>query len=582
MFEKVEKQILSLLRESVEAFLKDAPVGASTVSLSLDTCDKTSASKQQGFIDDLTLDIPKEKNFGDVSCNIAMKLAGLLRISPHKVAEGITVKIKGLDGVGGRSKLVDKIEVKGAGFINFFLFKQVFYDVLKAVNEEKDSYGVSVAGCQKRLLLEFVSANPTGPLSVAHARQAAVGDALANLLSVSGFNVTREFYLNDEGNQINILGRSIHLRFNELCGQQVEFPQDHYQGQYIIDLAKVLAEDEAMRLKIESLSPKEKANFFVDYGVEKILAVIRTELDDFGVHFDVWYSQKELGACGKVEHALENLKAKGLIYESEGAVWFKSTQFGDDKDRVVRKSDGSYTYLMPDIAYHEDKFARGYEKLVNIWGPDHHGYIPRMKAAVEALGKDRDALSVIIVQLATLFRQGEPVPMSTRKGQYVTLREVLEEAGPDASRFFFLMRKTDSHLDFDLELAKKHTSENPVYYVQYAHARIGGILKGASDDLLKSENIDLSLLKEPQELDLMKAIFEFSYCLKVCLKQLDPYGLTVYLQFLAAVFHKFYDNHKVLSDDADLTRARLFLIRAVKIVLANGLKIIGVSSPERM
>lgn len=577
MYEKVEKQISSLLRKSVEGFLKD-----SFRAVSGQDANNFDASKLEDVIGDLILDIPKEKSFGDISCNIAMKLAGLLRMNPHRVAEGIIAKFQNLDGPDGRQKLTDKVEIKGAGFINLFLSRYIFYDVLKVVNERKDVYGASNVGCGKRLLLEFVSANPTGPLSVAHARQAAVGDALSNILAMAGFDVTKEFYLNDEGNQINILGRSIHLRFNELCGEQIEFPEDHYQGQYIIDLARALTEDENLKFKLEAFSSEGKAEFFIDYGVEKILAIIRTELNDFGVHFDVWYSQKALGISGKVELTLSHLKDNGLIYESEGAVWFKSTQFGDDKDRVVRKSDGSYTYLMPDIAYHEDKFARGYEKLINIWGPDHHGYIPRMKAAVQALGKDSSALSVIIVQLATLFRQGQPAPMSTRKGQYVTLREVLEEVGPDASRFFFLMRKTDSHLDFDLELAKKHTSENPVYYVQYAHARIAGILKGASKDMLDYGQLNLALLQEQEELDLIKAIFEFSYCLKVCFKQLDPYGLTVYLQSLASVFHKFYDKHKVLSDDVALTRARLFLIQAVRIILANGLNIIGVSSPERM
>ena len=362
----------------------------------------------------------------------------------------------------------------------------------------------------------------------------------------------------------------------------IPFPEDYYQGSYIIDLVKELFDDAKIKAKIEKFNDAQKEKFFIDYGVKKILAVIKKELDDFGVHFDVWYSQKELGRSGKIEKVFLALKKKGLIYEAEGAAWFKSTQFGDDKDRVVRKSDGSYTYLAPDIAYHEDKFRRGFQELINIWGPDHHGYIPRMKAAVQALGKDKEALSVIIVQLATLFRQGVPVPMSTRKGQYVTLTEVLTEVGRDASRFFFLMRKTDSHLDFDLELAKKQTSDNPVYYVQYAHARISGILAGAGEKKIKEKGSKLSLLKEPEERDLMKAIFEYSYCLLVCAKQLEPYHLTVYLQALASTFHRFYDRHKVLSSDEDLTEARLYLVRAVKIILANGLRMIGVSAPERM
>jgi arginyl-tRNA synthetase len=409
-----------------------------------------------------------------------------------------------------------------------------------------------------------------------------VGDTLANILAMVGYDVEREYYLNDEGNQINILGRSILLRYCALVGEANGFPEDHYQGQYIIDLAKELFDQPAERKKIEKLNDKQREEFFIDYGVEKILAIIKKELEDFGVCFDVWYSQKALGKSGKVEKTLASLKEKTFIYEAEGAVWFKSSAFGDDKDRVVRKSDGSYTYLAPDIAYHEDKFKRGFRKLVNIWGPDHHGYIPRMRAAIQALGHEADEFHVIIVQLATLFRNGQPAPMSTRKGQYVTLREVLTEVGLDAARFFFLLRKTDSHLDFDLELAKKQTSENPVYYIQYAHARISGILAGANEKDLKEEKLNLALLKEEEEKTLIRQLFGFAYCLEVCAKQFDPYALTAYLQFLANDFHRFYDRHKVLSSDQDLTCARLFLIRAVKNVLSCGLRLSGVSSPEKM
>ena len=580
MFAKVEKQITSLLKGSVERYLKTAPLRSSPSAVS-----QTPKSRQaflEEILESIVLEIPKEKEFGDFSCTIALKLSRLLEQNPKSIAQSIVEDLQSAMAKRCRVHPIKRLEVKGPGFINFFLNDDVGLDLLKSVHLKGDKFGYSQGGKRERLLFEFVSANPTGPLSVAHARQAAVGDTLANILSAVGYRVTKEYYLNDEGNQINILGRSIFLRYRELEGEKIEFPEDHYQGQYIADLAKELFDDKKTRDHILRLQEAPKDDFFIAFGVRKILNIIKKELEDFGVHFDVWYSQKALDASGKIEKILSRLKKRGLVYEAEGASWFKSTQFGDDKDRVVRKSDGSYTYLAPDIAYHEDKFRRGFRRLINIWGPDHHGYIPRLKAAVQALGKDASSLEVIIVQLATLFRQGEPVPMSTRKGQYVTLREVLTEVGLDASRFFFLMRKTNSHLDFDLELAKKQTSENPVYYIQYAHARIAGILGEAENRKLRPKALKLSLLKETEERDVMRTILEFPYCLEVCSRQLDPYGLTAYLSELAAVFHRFYDKHKVLSCDEDLTKARLFLVQAVKIVLANGLRMMGVNAPERM
>jgi arginyl-tRNA synthetase len=565
MYQKIEKQLQNLLKEAAESALSSlGPVSPEVKNV---------------FLKSFDLDIPKEKEFGHLSSNIAMRLAGVARKSPQEIAKGIVAKLK-----TDASSCIKEVQVKGAGFINIFLKDEVFFEYLRSINSRDKGRDRFELGKGQRALIEFVSANPTGPLSVAHARQAAVGDALANILFLAGYEVSREYYLNDEGNQINILGRSIGLRYAELCGELGDYPENYYQGSYITDLARELMQDEESRDALAKCGGPSRDAIFLSFGVERILKVIKEELDDFGVRFDVWYSQKALGESGKIEKALEFLKMQGYIYEAEGAVWFKSTVFGDDKDRVVRKSDGSYTYLAPDIAYHKDKFERGFKKLINLWGPDHHGYIPRMKAAVRAMGRDADALDVVIVQLATLFRSGEPVSMSTRKGQYVTLREVLTEVGRDASRFFFLMRKTDSHLDFDLELAKKQTSENPVFYVQYAHARIAGILAAA--DEVKAAALqaqpDLALLKEEEEKDLMRTLFEFGYCLEVCARQLDPYSLTAYLQSLSAAFHRFYDKHKVLSGDPDLTQARLFLIRAVKIILANGLKIIGVASPERM
>ncbi|MFA5096701.1 MAG: arginine--tRNA ligase, partial [Candidatus Omnitrophota bacterium] len=390
----------------------------------------------------------------------------------------------------------------------------------------------------------------------------------ANVLGFLGFKVRREYYLNDEGNQINILGRSVGLRMQELAGQNPEFPEDHYQGEYIYAIAK-----EAQAKNIE---PEKLGDFAGDF----ILGIIKKELDDFGVKFDSWYSQKELGKSDKIRKAFEHLKKKGFLYEQDGALWFKSSAFGDDKDRVVVKSDGSYTYLAPDIAYHEDKYRRGFAWLINLWGPDHHGYISRLKASVAALGRDPESLTIVIVQLATIFRQGKPVQMSTRRGEYITLREVLDEVGRDAARFFFLMRRTDSHLDFDLDTAKKQTAENPVYYIQYAHARIASILRNAQVKL--DRDADLAVLREKEEMALIKKALQFTYVLNVCLKTQDPYMLTVYLQELSESFHKFYDLHRVLTDDTALTRARLCLIEGVRVVIGCGLDLLGVSRPEKM
>ncbi|MGE5279324.1 MAG: arginine--tRNA ligase [Deltaproteobacteria bacterium] len=565
MYAEIEKKLTTLLRRSLE------------VALGADV-----ATSAQLPAELLILDIPKEKAFGDLSLSAAMKLARVCRKSPRQVAQDILEAFGRLhDGLPAGEQFVEKTEIKGAGFINFFLKKSVFEDMLRAVCRLGPAYGRSDAHGGRKVLLEFVSANPTGALSVAHARQAAVGDALANILAAAGCRVTREFYLNDEGNQIAVLGRSIDLRLREQMGEAVAFPQECYQGDYIGDLAARIIDDKALLKKVTAMGEADRADFMKEYGVREILAVIRGELDGFGVRFDVWYSQKEKVSDAVVAATLSALEAQGHIYAAEGALWFRSTAYGDDKDRVVKKTDGAYTYLAPDIAYHKDKFARGFEELVNIWGPDHHGYIPRLRAAVQALGHPAAALHVIIVQLATLYRDGAPVPMSTRKGQYVTLTELLTEVGRDAARFFFLMRKTDSHLDFDLALAKKQTPENPVYYVQYAHARVCGILTGAGDRG-SADAAPLERLVEEEERDLMTALFSYGFCVEVCAAQYDPYSMTAYLQSLAATFHKFYDKHKVLTDDPALAEARLVLVRAVKTVLANGLTLLGVSAPERM
>lgn len=527
------------------------------------------------------LEEPKEKSFGDISSPCALKLASFMKRPPRQIAQEIVSSLNAEISGGELKNLIEKIDIAGAGFINFHLSKEYFHSHLKEIHNSKDFFSFPEKGSQN-LLIEFVSANPTGPLSVAHGRQAAVGDVLAGILRFLGYKVTREYYLNDEGNQINILGKSIALRLKELQGEKIDFPEDHYQGEYIIDLARELlgaSEHQSTR------APEECR----EYGVKRILEIIRKELEDFGVRFDSWYSQAVLQKSGKIERVIADLREKGFVYDQEGAVWFSSTKFGDDKDRVIIKSDGSYTYLAPDIAYHQDKFNRGFNRLINLWGPDHHGYIPRMKAAVRALGKDASSLNVIIVQLASLFREGKAVSMSTRKGEYVTLRQVIDEVGPDAARFFFLMRRTDSHLDFDLELAKKQSAQNPVYYVQYSYARICNILaqfpacrQAGNAGLEAVKEADLSLLKETEEIALLKALHGFKQSLRIIEVQLDPYNLTVYLQELAESFHRFYDKHRVLVEDVKLRDARLSLILGAKEVLASGFGLLGIKAPEKM
>lgn len=517
------------------------------------------------YQDLISIEIPKETKFGDISTSLALRLSKPARQNPSQIAQSLVNSLKVQVSRSPISEDISEIKIEG-GFINFFLSRSYFYKQLGGILSSSRDFGRQDLGQNKKALIEFVSANPTGPLSVAHARQAAVGDALANVLSFLGFDVKREYYLNDEGNQVNILGKSIELRLKELSGEKIDFPENYYQGDYIHDLAR---EAENKKIKSQDLS---------EFGVKLILDVIKKELDDFGVEFDSWYSQKALRESGKISEALDSLNE--YLYRQEGATWFKSTRFADDKDRVVIKSDGSYTYLAPDIAYHRDKYRRGFTWLINLWGPDHHGYINRLKAAVAALGKDPASLSVIIVQLASIFREGKPVEMSTRRGQYITLREVLDEVGRDAARFFFLMRRTDSHLDFDLELAKKETSENPVYYVQYAHARICGILENVKAADYGKAGFDL--LKQEEEMTLLKRLSQFPHILNVILSTLDPYGLTVYLQNVAADFHRFYDRHRVLGEDKELSLARQALIEGTRVILAKSFELLGVSAPRKM
>ena len=520
------------------------------------------------FSEKISLELPTDNRFGDFSTNIALKLSKFLKRPPQAIAAELVVCLQQQISKSELTKLVTQIKVEGVGFVNFYLKENYFYEQLKLIITKGKEALSSNIGLGKKVLIEFVSANPTGSLSVAHARQAAVGDCLANILSFIGFEVKREYYLNDEGNQINILGASVNLRLKELKGEKVEFPDNYYQGDYVYDIARVA---DGQKIKDTDLG---------DFAADYILKIIKQELTDFGINFDCWYSQKQLAKSGKIEQAFEQLKKKGFLYEQDGALWFKSTEFGDDKNRVIIKSDGAQTYLAPDIAYHEDKFNRGFSWLINLWGPDHHGYINRIKASIEAFGHKKEDLSVVIVQLATIFRNGQEIQMSTRRGQYITLREVLDEVGADAARFFFLMRRTSSHLDFDLEIAKKQSAENPVFYVQYAHARICSILRSSVEQI--KDDLDLTVLKEKEELNLIKKLLEFDTTLNICRVTTDPYMLTVYLQELSESFHKFYDLHRVLDQDEALTKARLALIKGVKIVLSSGLELLGITQPEKM
>jgi arginyl-tRNA synthetase len=529
----------------------------------------------------IIIDIPSDKLHGEFSCNVALQLSRLVKKSPILIAQQMKPRLDELLNNCSLQGYISKIEIKAPGFINFYLSPEGFYNVLYDVFKEKESYGCSHFGADKKFCLEFVSANPTGPLTVAHGRQAAVGDSLVNILRAVGFDAKREYYVNDEGNQINILGRSIRVRAQQVLGQDTPLFEEAYQGDYV----RVMAQEFLVRHNIKTPEDLQQQpdDVFRQFGVKYLMAMIRQDLEDFGVHFDIWSYQSTIAGPKAIEDLLADLRAEGFVYDSEGAWWFKSTLWGDDKDRVVRKSDGQYTYLTPDIVYHKDKFARGFERIVNILGPDHHGYIPRIKAAAAALGHSKDDLDILIVQLATIYRDGKEVSMSTRRGEFISLREVMDEVGRDAARFFFLMRQASAHLEFDLELAKKQSPENPVYYIQYAHARIHSIIRKAHDEFHWSPKFqDLKYLQLPEEMDLMRKIGLYPDILIGCAKSLEPFSLVRYLQELAGTFHKFYDSCRVLDENKELSVERLALIETARLVIGNGLRMLGVSAPEKM
>ncbi len=528
----------------------------------------------------IVVEIPKTASHGDFSTNIAMTMASSQKRAPREIASILIDHIKDSGG------LFSRVEIAGPGFINFFVERAQWYGVLKSIHSQGENFGTCQVGQGKYIQIEFVSANPTGPLHVGHGRCAAVGDTLAAVLNAAGFKVEKEYYVNDSGRQILTLGSSVFLRYRQLLEESVEFPTDAYQGEYIKDLARSLLFNEGKRLL--DLPESQSIKVCAMFAANEILKGIKKDLDQFGVSFDYWFSEQSLFDAGAIDKAIQDLKNKNIIYEHDGAMWFRTTDFGDEKDRVVVRANGLTTYFASDIAYHKNKLERGFDRIVDIWGADHHGYIPRVSASVQAIGHSEDKVGFVLVQLVNLLRDGKPIAMSTRAGEFVTLKEVVKEVGKDAARFLFLLRHYDSPLDFDLELAKRQSNENPVYYVQYVHARISNILTKAKergynnicwhDDFSELINLD-------EEIQLIKLMARYPEVIAQSARLMEPHRVPFYLKELAGAFHAYYHDrtkHQVVSDDANLSAARLFLVSAVRIIIRNGLFLMGVSAPESM
>ena len=523
----------------------------------------------------VTVEEPKVDSQGDFATNIAMVMAKSQKMAPRKIAEAIVAQIQTDDG------LVEKVDIAGPGFINLFLNKTTWLTAIERVETQGEAYGASQMGAGKKVMVEFVSANPTGPLHVGHGRGAVVGDSTARILSFAGFDVDKEYYINDSGRQIRTLGLSLFLRYQALCGTEVEFPKDCYQGDYIINMAQEMKA--AKGTSLLDMPQDEAVLICARHAASVILIGIKEDLEAFGVPFDNWFSEQSLYDADKVMSTIDDLKNKGIVFEKDDALWFKTTDYGDEKDRVVVRSNGQTTYFASDIAYHTNKFERGYERLIDVWGADHHGYIPRINASITASGRNNEDFDVILVQLVNLLRGGEPVAMSTRSGEFVTLKEVVDEVGSDAARFIFLSRHYDSPLDFDLELAKKKSNDNPVFYVQYVHARISRILEKARDEKgLTISAVPMECLSQPEEITLMKTMLRFPEVAENSARLLEPHRISYYLMDLASAFHSYYNKHKVLTDDAPLSAARLRLVGSVRSVIKTGLSLLGVSAPEKM
>lgn len=520
---------------------------------------------------------PKKEVFGDYATNVAFILKDKIRLSPLQIAERLVKELE------KEREIFEKVEFVKPGFINFWISHNYYLNNLKTAIKLEDDYGKIDLGKGRKILIEFVSANPTGPLHIGHGRGAAYGDAIARILEFTGYKVIREYYINDKGTQMEVLGASVYLRAKELKGEHIDFPEDHYQGAYIYEIAKEVLKKYPDLLIFDE---KKALEICKDFAIKMILEDIKNDLKAFRVSFDSWYSEKSLYERKKVEAVIDILREKGFIYEKDGAIWFKASFFGDEKDRVLVRSNGEYTYFAGDIAYHYEKFKeRGFELGINIWGADHHGYVNRLKAALKALEIDPQILTVILIQMVNLVEDGEIKSMSTRQGEFVELKELINKVGVDAARFIFLSRSADAPLDFDVELAKKESQDNPVYYVQYAHARICSIFEKAKQQGIKEIDwgkVNFSLLKTKEEIDLMKKIEEFKENVELASLFYAPYKITHFLIELAKEFHEYYTKYRVLSEDIELSLARLGLCLGCKIVIKNGLNLLGVSSPEKM
>jgi arginyl-tRNA synthetase len=551
----VRKRIAQMLGESLERCMSEGSIPA-------------------GLSIDPVLEIPREKGHGDFATTVAFMLAKKARKNPEEIARAL---VRNMDA----GTLCSDVTIAARGFINFHVRDEIFRAELAGLLKNGLEAFFPNVGEQKKVIMEFVSANPTGPLHIGHGRGAAVGNVLANILKRAGYDVSCEYYVNDAGRQIETLGRSVYLRWRELQGERADYPADLYQGGYVRDIAAMLLDRKA------DVPAEEGAAiaFMARFAADLVLAGIKEDLEYFRVFFDRYYSEATLFDRGIVDETIEALRARGCLYEQEDALWFRTSALGDEKDRVIIKSGGEKTYFASDIAYHREKFERGFDMLVDIWGADHHGYVERLKASIEALGRNREDLRVLLIQFVTLLKEGKPVGMSTRSGQFTTLREVLDEVGPDAARFFFLMRKSDAHLEFDLDLAKKTSNENPVYYVQYAHARIESIFRtalGEGIDVAAAASADVECLVLPEETELIKAILGFFEVLEGSARSFEAHRLTFYLIDLVGRFHGYYNKVRVLGNEKGVTMARLALLSVLQKVIREGLHILGVSAPERM
>ena len=531
----------------------------------------------EGALPPLIVEYPRDERHGDYATNVAMAMASHTKKAPRAIAETIVRFIEDAEGI------IERVEVAGPGFINFFLKEAYWHYFLREADRQGERYGAGELGKGKRALVEFLSANPTGPLHIGHGRIAAFGDSLTNLLEKVGYQVEREYYVNDRGTQMHVLGQSVYSRYLEESGREVSFPPDGYQGAYIREIARDIKKEEG---DTYLRAPKEEAiDSFAHKAAEVILGWIKDDLERFRVRFDRWYCESDLYTSGLVPRLLEELRGRGYLYEDAGALWFRSTLFGEEKDRVVIRGTEATTYFASDIAYHKDKYDRGYDLLIDIWGADHHGYIPRMEAAIQALGLDKSIFKVILVQLVNLLRDKKQVSMSTRTGEFTSLKDVIKEVGVDACRYFFLLRRADSPLDFDLELAKKEGTENPVYYVQYVHARVTSIFKKAAEkevEIPTFDNVDIALLRLPEERLLAKRVAIFPEFVEGMALALEPHRLTSYLQDLAGIFHSYYNKHRIISDDREMTKARFLLVKVIQGVVRSALGLLGIAAPAEM